>query len=68
MQEEKMSVPDLEIIVGTYEEFLLGYKTYKKEDSVSRTKRIQYENGWWDKVKNDVLVTRMFSLIFRVAV
>lgn len=28
-----MPVPDLEIIVGTYEEFLLGYKTVKKEDS-----------------------------------
>jgi hypothetical protein len=41
-----MPVPDLEIIVGTYEEFFLGYKTFKKEDSVSRTNRIQYENGW----------------------
>lgn len=42
-----MPIPDLEIIVGTYEEFLLGYQTFKKEESVSRTKRIQYENGWW---------------------
>jgi hypothetical protein len=30
-----MFVPDVEIIVGTYEEFLLGYKTVKKEDAVS---------------------------------
>ncbi|PNF37767.1 hypothetical protein B7P43_G11315 [Cryptotermes secundus] len=28
-----MFVPDVEIIVGTYEEFLLGYKTIKKEDA-----------------------------------
>jgi hypothetical protein len=35
-----MPVPDLEIIVGTYEEFLLGYKTVKKEDSVSHKKKI----------------------------
>jgi hypothetical protein len=35
-----MPVPDLEIIVGTYEEFLLGYKIFKKENSVSRTKGI----------------------------
>jgi hypothetical protein len=33
-----MSVPDLEIIVGTYEEFLLGYKMIEKEASVSCTK------------------------------
>jgi len=63
-----MLVPDLEIIVGTYEEFLLGYKTFKKEDSVSRTKNIQYKNGWWLQRKNLHIVTRMFSSIFRVVV
>jgi hypothetical protein len=30
-----MFVPDVEVIVGTYEEFLLGYKTVKNEDAVS---------------------------------
>jgi hypothetical protein len=30
-----MATPDVEIIVGTYEEFLLGYKAVKKGDSVS---------------------------------
>jgi hypothetical protein len=30
-----MAIPDIEIIVGTYEEFLLGYKVKKEEDSVS---------------------------------
>jgi hypothetical protein len=42
-----MPVPDLEIIVGTYEEFLLGYKTVKKEDSVSRMKKIQSRSECW---------------------
>jgi hypothetical protein len=31
----KMSISDVEIIVGTYEEFLLGYKVVKKGNSVS---------------------------------
>lgn len=34
-KEPKMFVPDVEVIVGTYEEFLLGYKTVKNEDAVS---------------------------------
>lgn len=34
-EESKMATPDVEIIVGTYEEFLLGYKAVKKGDSVS---------------------------------
>jgi hypothetical protein len=40
-KESKMAVPDVEIIVGTYEEFLLGYKPVRKEDSVSP--KVQYE-------------------------
>jgi hypothetical protein len=38
-----MFIPDLEIIVGTYEEFLLGYKTVKKEDTVSWKKNVILE-------------------------
>jgi hypothetical protein len=35
LKEQEMCVPEVEIIVGTYEEFLLGYKIVKKEDEVS---------------------------------
>jgi hypothetical protein len=40
----KMFIPDLEIIVGTYEEFLLGYKSVKKEDTVRWKKNFIFEN------------------------
>jgi hypothetical protein len=58
-----MFIPDVEIIVGTYEEFLLGYKTVKKEEPVSWKKKILFKNY----VRLRITVS-LFSSNFRIVV